>query len=436
MRVGRQAPRKVRDKIQDTMADVHDSLIGQHQALPCRSGKGQRLGVTDTGTNESITRMQRVTIVDTYDGPSKTRALILREQMSIVAIDAQIPTDEAQDMYDKINLPKWHTRHPTTMRPKVLAHNLSLDDYSKYLATQHIADHEGCLLHLRIDGVQPFTLPKLNYDGRTGRCDATPSEAIELLPYQTFDIIMPLPSRMLIPYLTQDTKRIRVVGSVRLVNNQGEPPPKLNPETRPTELRTSHGPARRGWTPVANPSPTYPQPHQHYQPSLSYRPAATSQPATTPQSNSPSKRATPSTHPQYTSPSKKIRKLPNGNNNNKMTPLGTRRTGRPNTPMHWPRRSSTYSIQPRQCSRSAVGKKKMTTKKWPSKVIRTSTWSQHTPTLERPSAHNQDQQASLTTPTKERNPKIPTILHRRRTSKLPKTCSETKNKESMSPDAR
>ena len=136
--------------------------------------------------------------------------------MSIVAIDAQIPTDEAQDMYDKINLPKWHTRHPATMRPKVFAHNLPLDDYNKYLA-QHTADHEGCLLHLRIDGVQPFTLPKLNYDSRTGRFDATPSEAIELLPYQTFDIIMPLPSRMLIPYLTQDAKRIQVVGSVRLV---------------------------------------------------------------------------------------------------------------------------------------------------------------------------------------------------------------------------
>ena len=46
MRVGRQAPRKVIDKIQDTMADVHDSLIGQHQALPCRNGKGQRLGLS------------------------------------------------------------------------------------------------------------------------------------------------------------------------------------------------------------------------------------------------------------------------------------------------------------------------------------------------------------------------------------------------------
>ena len=69
--------------MQDTMADVHDSLIGQHQALPCRSGKGQRL---DTGSNESITRMQRVTIVDTYEAPGKTRALILPRSTTEVVI--------------------------------------------------------------------------------------------------------------------------------------------------------------------------------------------------------------------------------------------------------------------------------------------------------------------------------------------------------------
>ena len=267
MRIGRQAPRKAIDKIQDTMADVHDSLIGQHQALPCKSGKRQRLGVTDTGTNESITRMQRVTIIDTYDGPSKTRALILREQMSIVAIDAQIHTDDAQDMYDKINLPKWYTRHPTTMQPKVFAHNMALDDYSKYLTTQHNADHEGCLLHLRIDGVHPFTLPKLNYDSRTGRCDATPSEAIELLPYQTFDIIMPLPSRMV--YLMRDTKRIRVVGSVRLANNQGESPTKHNPKAQPTEQRTSH----------SQPHPSPPRPDTSSQSQLNTPPTPPALPA-------------------------------------------------------------------------------------------------------------------------------------------------------------
>ena len=234
MRVGRQAPRKAIVRMQDTMADVHDSLIGQHQALPCRSGKGQRLGVTDTGTNESITRMQRVTTVDTYDAPCKTRALILREQLSIIAIDAQITTEDAYEMYDRVNLPKWHSRHNnTTQQPCVAIHNIPLNAYSKYHATKHLASNDSCLLHLRVNGVQPYTLTKLNYDSRTGKCDSTPSEAIELLPYQTFDIIMPLPSRMRIPYISHDPSRIIVVGSVSYMNSQDHLIP-YNPSSKPT----------------------------------------------------------------------------------------------------------------------------------------------------------------------------------------------------------
>ena len=201
--------------MQDTMADVHDSLIGQHQALPCRSGKGQRLGVTDTGNNESITRMQRVTIVDTYEAPGKTRALILQEQLSIIAIDTQVTTEEAYELYDRVSLPKWHSRHhSTTQQPTVTTHNMTLNAYNNYHLTKYPANNDSCLLHLRVAGVQPYTLTKLNYDSRTGKCDTTQSEAIELLPYQTFDIIMPLPSRMLIPYITHGPSRVTVVGSV------------------------------------------------------------------------------------------------------------------------------------------------------------------------------------------------------------------------------
>ena len=222
--------------------------------------------------------MQRVTIIDTYGAPTRPEALILREQMSIVAIDAQIHTDDAQDMCDKINLPKWYTRHPTTMRPKVFAHNMALDDYSKYLTTQHNTDHEDCLLHLRIDGVHPFTLRKLNYDSRTGRCDATPSEAIELLPYQ-FDIIMPLPSRMLLPYLMQDTKRIRVVGSVRLTNSHGESPTKHNPKAQPTKQRTNHS--------QPHPSPPRPDTSSQSQVTLPTPPALPAFPILQTRSNKP-----------------------------------------------------------------------------------------------------------------------------------------------------
>ena len=81
--------------MQDTMADMHNTLIGRHQALPSRSTKGQRLGVTDTSTIESIMRTQRVTIVDTYEGAGKTRVLIDQDQLAAVAIDAQVNTSEA-----------------------------------------------------------------------------------------------------------------------------------------------------------------------------------------------------------------------------------------------------------------------------------------------------------------------------------------------------
>ena len=75
MRVNLQPPRRAISRMQDTMADMHDTLIGRHQALPSRSTKGQRLGVADTGTIEPIMRTQRVPIVDTYEGSVKQECL-------------------------------------------------------------------------------------------------------------------------------------------------------------------------------------------------------------------------------------------------------------------------------------------------------------------------------------------------------------------------
>ena len=211
------------------MADVHDTLIGQHQALPSHGTKGQKLGVTDTGAHESITRMQRVVIVDTYSTTTKTRALIVQEPISIVAIDANITTEEALDIYETANLPKWHSRPKSkTQLPHITRHNTTLSTYSAQHAKEYPADKTNCLLHLRIRGVQPYMLNKLNHDTNTGKCGNTPNETIELLPYQDFDIIVPLPTRALIPYISQDPSRVQVVASVSykqtLTNIQCNPP--------------------------------------------------------------------------------------------------------------------------------------------------------------------------------------------------------------------
>ena len=229
MRIGRTAPRKTFNRIQDTMADVHDTLIGQHQALPSHGTRGQKLGVTDTGAHESITRMQRVVIVDTYSTTTKTRALIVQEPISIVAIDANITTEEALDIYETANLPKWHSRPKSkTQLPHITRHNTTLSTYSVQHAKEYPADKTNCLLHLRIRGVQPYMLNKLNHDTNTGKCGNTPNETIELLPYQDFDIIVPLPTRALIPYISQDPSRVQVVASVSykqtLTNRQCNPP--------------------------------------------------------------------------------------------------------------------------------------------------------------------------------------------------------------------
>ena len=186
--------------MQDTMADMHDILIGRHQALPSRGAKGQRLGVTDTGTIESIMRTQRVTIVDTHEGPSKTRVLVVRDQLTAVAIDAQVRTCEAHDLYEQLNLTKWQERHTNQRQhPKVTHYNVTLADYYK-----HHAPSQSCLLHLRVKGTQPYMLPKLNADVRTGKYDTTPREAIQLLPYQTFDLVVPLPERALVPHISAE----------------------------------------------------------------------------------------------------------------------------------------------------------------------------------------------------------------------------------------
>ena len=160
--------------MQDTMADMRDTLIGRRQALPSRGAKGQRLGIADTGAIESIMRTQRAPIADTYEGPSKTRVLVVRDQLTAVAIDAQVRTSKvhertaqpdqmAKEAYQPAAAPKSHTPH----------HNVTLTDYYK-----HHAPNQSCLLHLRVEGTQPYILPKLNADIRTGKYDTTPREAI------------------------------------------------------------------------------------------------------------------------------------------------------------------------------------------------------------------------------------------------------------------
>ena len=48
MRVSGQPPHKALIKMQDTMADVHDSLIGKRQVLPSTTNKSQSLGISCT----------------------------------------------------------------------------------------------------------------------------------------------------------------------------------------------------------------------------------------------------------------------------------------------------------------------------------------------------------------------------------------------------
>ena len=192
------------------MADMHDTLIGRHQALPSRSTKGQRFGVTDTSTIESIMRTQRVMIVDTYEGPGKTRVLIVQDQLAAVAIDAQVRTSEAHDLYEQLNLTKWHDKHTNQrQQPQVTHLNVTLADYHK-----HHAPNQSCLLHLRIEGTPPYKLPKLNADIRTGKYDTTPREAIHLLPYQTFDLIIPLLDKGLVPHVSTEPMRVTVIGHI------------------------------------------------------------------------------------------------------------------------------------------------------------------------------------------------------------------------------
>ena len=87
--------------------------------------------------------------------------------------------------------------------------NVTLADYHK-----HHAPNQSCLLHLRIEGTQPYKLPKLNADARTRKYDTTPREAIHLLPYQTFDLIAPLPDKALVPHISTEPRRVTVIGHI------------------------------------------------------------------------------------------------------------------------------------------------------------------------------------------------------------------------------
>ena len=157
-------------------------------------------------------------------------------------------------LYDRVSLPKWHSRHHSTAQhPTFTTHNTSLSAYDNYHATKYPANSDSSLLHLRVTGVQPYLLTKLNFDSRTGKCDSTQSEAIELLPYQTFDIIMPLPSRMLIPHISQDPSRVTVAGSVTNAGGRDTPQPR---QTERTEQHRQHKQHKQ----PTNPSQLHPCP--------------------------------------------------------------------------------------------------------------------------------------------------------------------------------
>ena len=127
-----------------------------------------------------------------------------------MAIDAQVCTSEAHDLYEQLNLTKWHDKHTNQRQQPGVTHlNVTLADYHK-----HHAPNQSCLLHLRIEGTQPYKLPKLNADIRTGKYDTTPREAIHLLPYQTFDLIIPLPDGALVPHVSTEPMRVTVIGHI------------------------------------------------------------------------------------------------------------------------------------------------------------------------------------------------------------------------------
>lgn len=133
----------------------------------------------------------------------------MRDNLAAVPVDAQIDTREAH-LYEKLNLAKWHSRqHTNQQQQQVTKINLTLEEY--YQRYRH---SENSLIHLRVHGTQPYILPKLNADRRTGRCDTTQREAIQLLPYQTFDLILPLPNPELLPHINAEPTRIKVVGHI------------------------------------------------------------------------------------------------------------------------------------------------------------------------------------------------------------------------------
>ena len=127
-----------------------------------------------------------------------------------MAIDAQVRTSEAHDLYEQLNLTKWQDKHTSQRQhPEVTHLNVTLADYYKYHAPNH-----SCLLHLRVEGTQPYKLPKLNADVRTGKYDTTLREAIQLLPYQTFDLIIPLLDRALVPHISTEPARVTIIGQI------------------------------------------------------------------------------------------------------------------------------------------------------------------------------------------------------------------------------
>ena len=103
-----------------------------------------------------------------------------------------------------------------------------------------------------MEGTQPYKLPKLNADIRTGKYDTTPREAIHLLPYQTFDLIIPLPDRALVPHISAEPTRVTIIGQITPQVHRNRPPTdQPPPKSTPTQARREA--TRQALTPPPKP---------------------------------------------------------------------------------------------------------------------------------------------------------------------------------------
>ena len=92
------------------------------------------LGVADLNTAESLQRLQRVTIVDTYTGLRKTRVLVVQDVLAILAVDAKVGSEEASTLYEELQLMRWQgSRRPEQCEQVVTSINSRISDCYRQL---------------------------------------------------------------------------------------------------------------------------------------------------------------------------------------------------------------------------------------------------------------------------------------------------------------